>query len=351
LRVVDTSIDLGHDGIRPANVEERQITVSKPTVFVTRMIPEPALALIREVCDMTVWQDELPPPYDHLKDQAAQSDGLLTLLSDTIDEALLEAAPHLKVVSQMAVGFDNIDVKAATARGIPVGHTPGVLTDTTADFAFALLMAAARRIGEAERFVHAGKWRTWGPTSFMGQDIHGATLGIIGLGRIGRAVARRASGFDMRVIYHDRTPDPAAAEVKADYLPLEDVLAQADFLSLHVALTPDTTHLIDARAFKLMKPTAILINTSRGPVVDSDALYEALANRQIAGAALDVIEPEPIPMSSPLLTLDNCLIVPHIASSSVATRTRMAVMAAENLLAGLGDRRLPHCANPQVYET
>jgi glyoxylate reductase len=324
--------------------------VSKPTVFVTRIIPEPALALMREACDMTIWPDELPPPYDRLTDQAARCDGLLTLLSDTVDEALLEAAPHLKVVSQMAVGFDNIDVKAATARGIPVGHTPGVLTDTTADFAFALLMAAARRLGEAERFVHAGKWRTWGPTAFMGQDVHGATLGIIGLGRIGRAVARRASGFDMRVIYHDRTADPSAAEIGADYLPLDDVLAQADFLSLHIPLTPDTYHLIDARALKLMKPTAILINTSRGPVVDSDALAEALANDQIAGAALDVIEPEPIPMSSPLLQLDNCLIVPHIASSSVATRTRMAVMAAENLLAGLEGRRLPHCANPQVYE-
>jgi glyoxylate reductase len=295
---------------------------------------------------MTVWQDELPPPYDTLTEQAAQSDGLLTLLSDRIDEALLQVAPTLKVVSQMAVGFDNIDVKAATARGIPVGHTPGVLTDTTADFAFALLMAAARRIGEGERFVHAGKWRTWGPTSFMGQDVHGATLGIIGMGRIGQAVARRARGFDMRVVFYDRTPK----EIEADSLSLEEVLAQADFLSLHIPLMPDTTHLIDARAFKLMKPTAILINTSRGPVVDSDALYEALASGQIAGAALDVTEPEPIPMSSPLLTLDNCLIVPHIASSSVATRTRMAVMAAENLLAGLEDRRLPHCVNPQVYE-
>ena len=312
----------------------------------TRVIPAPALASIREVCDMTVWQDELPPPYDTLTEQAAQSDGLLTLLSDRINVELLQAAPTLKVVSQMAVGFDNIDVKAATARGIPVGHTPGVLTDTTADFAFALLMAAARRISESERFVRAGKWRTWGPTAFMGQDVHGATLGIIGMGRIGQAVARRAHGFDMRVIYHDRTPK----EIEAESLALGEVLAQADFLSLHIPLTPDTTHLIDARAFKLMKPAAILINTSRGPVVDSEALYEALTSGQIAGAALDVTEPEPIPMSSPLLTLDNCLIVPHIASSSVATRTRMAVMAAENLLAGLENRRLPHCVNPQVYE-
>jgi glyoxylate reductase len=319
--------------------------VSKPKVFVTRIIPAPALALLGEACDLTVWQDELPPPYAALKEEAAPSDGLLTLLSDSVNEELLQAAPHLKVVSQMAVGFDNIDVKAASARGIPVGHTPGVLTDTTADFAFALLMAAARRIGEAERFVHAGKWRTWGPMSFMGQDVHGATLGIVGMGRIGQAVARRARGFDMRVVYYDRS----ARESEAESLPLDEVLAQADFLSLHLPLTPDTHHIIDARALKLMKPTAILINTSRGPVVDSDALYEALAGGQVAGAALDVVEPEPIPLNSPLLNLDNCLIVPHIASSSVATRTKMAVMAAENLLAGLADKRLPHCANPQVY--
>lgn len=324
--------------------------MSKPKVFVTRIIPDQGLDIIREACDMTLWEDELPPPYAVLKEQAAQSEGLLTLLSDQINDELLQAAPSLKVVSQMAVGFDNIEVAAATARGIPVGHTPGVLSDTTADFAFALLMAAARRISESERYVHAGKWRTWGPTLFMGQDVYGATLGIVGMGRIGQAMARRARGFDMRVIYADQQPISAATEIGAEHVPFDEVLAQADFLSLHTPLTPETHHLIDAAAFKRMKSTAILINTARGPVVDPEALHAALVAGEIAYAALDVTEPEPIPMDSPLLKLDNCLIAPHIASSSVATRTKMSVMSAENLLAGLRGERLPHCVNPQVYD-
>ena len=324
--------------------------MAKPKVFVTRIIPDKGLEMIRDACDMTLWDDELPPPYDVLKEQAVQSDGLLTLLSDKINEELFQAAPNLKVVSQMAVGFDNIEIPAATARGIPVGHTPGVLTDTTADFAFALLMAAARRISESERYVHAGKWRTWGPTLFMGEDIYGATLGIIGMGRIGQAMAKRASGFDMRVIYHDQVEVPAAQALGAELLPLEDVLAQSDFLSLHSPLTPETRHMINAQALATMKPTSILINTSRGPVVDPEALHHALATGEIAYAALDVTEPEPIPMDSPLLKLDNCLIVPHIASSSIATRTKMSVMSAENLIAGLTGKPLPHCVNPQVYE-
>jgi lactate dehydrogenase-like 2-hydroxyacid dehydrogenase len=324
--------------------------MAKPRVFVTRVIPAKGLDMVQEACEMVLWEDELPPPYEVLKENAKQVDGLLTLLSDQVNEELLAAAPGLKIVSQMAVGFDNIDVAAATARGIPVGHTPGVLTDTTADFAFTLLMAAARRIGEAERYVHAGKWRTWGPTLFMGQDIHGATLGIIGMGRIGQAMARRALGFDMRVIYSDQKEVAAASEIGAEHLPLEEVLSLADFLSLHVPLTPNTHHLIDAEALKRMKSTAVLINTSRGSVVDPDALCAALAEGRPAYAALDVTEPEPIPVDSPLLKLENCLVVPHIASSSVATRNRMAVMAAENLLAGLQGNRLPHCVNPQVYE-
>ncbi len=320
-----------------------------PTVYVTRRIPDAGLDRLRDACRVVLWEDELPPPYEVLREETARADGLLCLLSDRVDAALLDAAPGLRVISQMAVGYDNIDVRAATARGLPVGHTPGVLTETTADFAFALLMAAARRVSEGERFVRAGRWRTWGPTLLMGQDIHGATLGIVGMGRIGQAMARRASGFAMRVIYADHGDVTLPPDLHAERLALGEVLAQADFVSLHTPLTPETTHLIDARALALMKPTAILINTSRGPVVDQGALAAALANGTIAGAALDVTDPEPIAPDDPLLALDTCLIVPHIASSSVATRTRMAVMAAENLLAGLAGDRLPYCVNPEVY--
>jgi lactate dehydrogenase-like 2-hydroxyacid dehydrogenase len=305
--------------------------------------------MVREQCAATVWDGELPPPRDVLLREIAGADGLLCLLTDPVDADVIDAAPKLRVISQMAVGFDNIDIPAATGRGIPVGHTPGVLTDTTADFAFALLMAAARRISEAERFARAGRWKTWGPTLLMGRDVHGATLGIVGMGRIGQAVARRARGFDMRILYADPSEPDAARDMGAVRVALDDLLAESDFVSLHVPLTADTQGLIDRRALARMKPTAILINTARGPVVDQAALHEALASGQIAYAALDVTDPEPIAPDDPLLSLDNCLIVPHIASSSVAARTRMAVMAAENLIAGLHGDRLPHCANPQVY--
>lgn len=323
--------------------------MSKPTVFVTRPIPDKGLDMVREQCAATVWDGELPPPRDVLLREIAGADGLLCLLTDPVDADVIDAAPKLRVISQMAVGFDNIDIPAATGRGIPVGHTPGVLTDTTADFAFALLMAAARRISEAERFARAGRWKTWGPTLLMGRDVHGATLGIVGMGRIGQAVARRARGFDMRILYADPSEPDAARDMGAVRVALDDLLAESDFVSLHVPLTADTQGLIDRRALARMKPTAILINTARGPVVDQAALHEALASGQIAYAALDVTDPEPIAPDDPLLSLDNCLIVPHIASSSVAARTRMAVMAAENLIAGLHGDRLPHCANPQVY--
>jgi lactate dehydrogenase-like 2-hydroxyacid dehydrogenase len=279
-------------------------------------------------------------------------DGLLALLTDPVDAELMDAAgPRLRVISNFAVGYDNVDVAAATARGIPVGNTPGVLTETTADMAFALLMAAARRIVEGADYVRAGKWRTWGPTLLLGHDIHGATLGLIGMGRIGQAVARRASGFEMKIIYFD----PYCDDTKAPFVDvglrcdLPALLTEADFVSLHVPLTRDTYHLINAEALRLMKSTAVLINTSRGPVVDSDALCWALETGQLAYAALDVTDPEPLPASHKLVSLPNCLIVPHIASASFATRARMAVMAAENLLAGLQGRRLPNCVNPEVY--
>jgi glyoxylate reductase len=255
-----------------------------------------------------------------------------------------------KVISQMAVGTDNIDIPAATARGIPIGNTPGVLTDTTADFAWALLMAAARRVLEGDTFTRSGKWKTWGPIDFLGPDITGATLGIVGFGRIGQGMARRAQGFDMRVLYSARRRHSEAEQrCRAECVDLNTLLREADFVSLHTDLSSDTYHLIDDARLKMMKPGAILINTARGPVVDPDALYRALSSGTIAYAALDVTEPEPINPDNPLLTLDNIILTPHIASASFKTRTRMATMAAENLIAGLKGRHLPNCVNPQVY--
>ena len=258
--------------------------------------------------------------------------------------------PQLKVIAQYAVGFDNIDHAAATARGIPVGNTPGVLTETTADFAWALLMAAGRRVAEGDRYTRAGHWKTWGPSILLGRDVSGATLGIIGFGRIGQAVARRARGFGMRILYFDTNRNQEAeAELGAEYASFETVLGEADYLTLHTALTEDTRHLIGTSQFSLMKPTAVLVNTSRGPVVDEAALYYALSHGQIASAGLDVTEVEPLPMDSPLLSLENVILAPHIASASVQSRTKMAVMAAENIAAGLAGKKLPTCANPEVY--
>jgi len=324
--------------------------MSKPKVFVTRIIPDAGLRLVQAACDVDLWTNELPPPRAALLARVAGVDGLLCLLTDRIDGEVMDAAgPGLKVISNHAVGFDNIDVPAATARGIPVGNTPGILTDATADFAFALLLAAARRVSEGERFVRAGKWVTWGPSLLLGPDVHAATLGLIGFGRIGQAMARRAAGFAMRVLYHDPTLPQPPADLHATAVDLPTLLRESDFVSLHVPLTPGTRQLINRETLALMKPTAVLINTARGPVVDPTALYEALAARRIFAAALDVTDPEPIPLDSALLTLDNCLIVPHIASASVATRDKMARMAAENLLAGLRGERLPNCVNPEVY--
>jgi len=323
----------------------------KPHVYVTRVIPEAGLERIRAIAEAEIWEGEEPPGYEVLRDKAEGLDGLVCLLTDRIDAELMDAAGgSLRVISQMAVGYDNIDVAAATERGIPIGNTPGVLTETTADFAFALLMASARRIVEGERYVKAGKWLTWGPTLLMGHDIHGATLGLVGFGRIGQGMALRARGFGMRVLYADPLVDEVTArDLGAEPRELDELLAESDFVSLHVPLIEQTTHLMGEREFGLMKPSAILINTARGPVVDSGALYQALKEGAIAYAALDVTEPEPIPVDDPLLTLDNCLIVPHIASSSLATRSRMAIMAADNLEAGLKGEKLPHCANPEVY--
>ncbi len=324
--------------------------MSKPNVFVTRQLPPATLQPLADICNLEVWEDHLPPPYDVIVEKAKTLDGLLCLLTDKIDENLIDNAPSLKVISNMAVGYDNIDVSSATKRGIPVGNTPGVLTETSADFAFALLMAVARRIPEAQQYVKDDQWKTWHPTILSGQDIYGATLGIIGLGRIGQAVARRAKGFDMKIIYHGGSDDAAAKELGAQKVELDDLLQQSDFVSLNLPLNEQTHHFISTRELQLMKSTAILINTARGGVLDSKALYDALKNNDILAAGLDVTDPEPIPMDDPLLTLDNCVIVPHIASASVATRTKMAQMAVNNVIAGINGETLPTCVNSGVYE-
>ena len=325
----------------------------RPKVFVARIIPDDGIRPVVEACDARVWEDELPPPRDELLRAIEGCDGVLTLLTDRVDDEFLDrAGPNLKVVSNFAVGFDNIDVPACTKRGIPIGNTPGVLTDTTAALAWTLLMAAARRVAEGDRYVRGGRWKTWGPMLLLGPDVHGSTLGIVGFGRIGQAVARRAMGFGMTIIYHDLSrADPAIeAEFGARFVTLDELLEKSDFVSLHVNLTDQTRHLMNAERLGWMKPTAVLVNTSRGPVVDQRALYDALRDGVIFAAALDVTDPEPIHTDDPLLTLDNCLVVPHIASASRATRGKMAAMAAANLLAGVRGERLPTPVNPEVYD-
>ena len=325
---------------------------TRPRVFVARRVPDAGLDPILEACSADVWEDELPPAREELLRRVAGCDGVLTLLTDRVDDAFLDAAgPSLRVVSNYAVGYDNVDVPACTGRGIPVGNTPGVLTETTADLAWALLMAAGRRVAEGDRYVRAGRWRTWGPQLLLGSDVHGATLGIVGFGRIGQAVARRAAGFGMTLLYWSRSrAEPGTErELGATFVELEELLERSDFVTLHVSLNDETRHLIDAAALARMKPSAVLVNTARGPVVDQAALAEALRDRTIAAAGLDVTDPEPIASADPLLQLENCLVVPHIASASYATRGKMAEMAAANLLAGLRGERLPNPVNPEVY--
>lgn len=323
-----------------------------PKIFVTRRIPEKGLAAIQREADIEVWPDPLPPPYETLVQKVRGIDGLLSLLTDRIDGNLMDVmGPQVRVISQMAVGFDNIDIPAATARGIPVGNTPGVLTDTTADFAWTLLMAAARRVVEGDKFTREGNWKTWGPIDFLGPDVTGATLGIIGFGRIGQGLAKRAQGFDMRILYYDKKRLPEAEHTyRAHYADLNTLLRESDFVSIHTVLSEETYHLMNDSRLKMMKPGGILINTARGPVVDPNALYRALRTGTIAYAALDVTEPEPIRSDDPLLTLDNIILSPHIASASFQTRNKMATMAAANLIAGLRGERLPNCANPRVYD-
>lgn len=321
----------------------------KPRVYVTRILPDKAWEMIEEFCEAEVWEEELPPLREVLLEKVKEIEGLLCLLTDEIDASLMDRAPRLKVISNCAVGYDNIDVKAATERGIIVGNTPGVLTETTADLTFALLMATARRIPEAIRFVRAGKWKTWGLTLLLGQDIYGATLGIVGMGRIGSAVAKRATGFGMKILYYDvARREDLEEKLGVVFTDLETLLRESDFVTLHVALTKETHHLISRKELGMMKSTAILINTSRGPIIDQGALYDALKSGQIAAAGLDVTDPEPISLDDPLLSLDNCVVLPHIGSATVATRTKMATMAAENLIAGLKGEMPPTPVNPEV---
>ncbi len=323
----------------------------RPKVYVTRVIPEQPLKKLEENCDCRVWDAELAIPREVLLREVPPVDAVLSLLTDKIDADVMDAAPRLRVISNMAVGFDNVDVREATKRKIMVCNTPEVLTKTTADFAFALMLTAARRIVEGERVVRAGRWKTWGPMILLGQDVHDATLGIVGLGRIGVEVAKRAKGFDMRVIYNDRIRRPnLERELGLIFADLQTLLAESDFVTIHTPLTSETHHLIGEAQFKTMKKTAILVNTARGPIVDPRALYQALRDKQIAYAALDVTEPEPIPPHDPLLTLDNIVIAPHIASASVATRTRMAMMAVDNLLAAVKGYRPAHIVNPEVLQ-
>jgi len=331
---------------------ERGTLPKKPRVYVTREMPERGLRVIKERFEAEVWPDYAPPPKKTIIEKAAKVDALATLLSDQIDAEVFDAAPNLKIVAQMAVGFDNIDVKEATKRGIYVTNTPGVLTETTADFAWALLMAAARRVVEADKYVRTGKWKVgWHPMMMQGRDVYGATIGIVGLGRIGCAIAKRAKGFDMTVLYYDviRRPD-FEKEYNIKFTQLDTLLQKADFVTINAPLTKETHHLMDEKKLKMMKKTAYLINNARGPIVDEKALYKALKEGWIAGAALDVFEQEPTPMTNPLLKLDNVVVAPHISSASYETRSRMAEMVAENLVAFFEGKTPPNLVNPEVLK-
>ncbi len=309
-------------------------------IFVTRELPGPALAKLKADHETVVWSEPTPPSYEQLREHAAQSHALLSLLTDRVDADLIASAPQLRVIANYAVGYDNIDVDAATAHGIPVGNTPDALTEATADLAFSLLMASARRITEAAAFARSGQWHTWDPGGFLGADVYGATLGIIGLGRIGQAVARRAAGFGMDVL---------TTETRDEHN-LKHLLSRSDFVSIHLPLTEGTRGLISAEAFALMKPTAILINTARGAIVDKEALAQALHTGQIAGAALDVTVPEPLPADDPLWNAPNLLVVPHIGSATWSARERMTEIAVANVLAGIDGRTLPYQVPAQLID-
>jgi glyoxylate reductase len=319
-------------------------------VFVTREIDSAAIERLRQAAAVTVWPREMPPPRSAIRSALVDADAVLSTVTDKIDARMIAGAPRLRVISNLGVGLDNIDVEAATRAGIAVGHTPGVLTDATADLAFGLLMATARRIAEADRHVRAGGWRTWGPMTMLGRDVYSSTIGIIGFGAIGQAMARRAMGFGMRVLYPRRSSEkPTDKRIAAAVgVTLPRLLAQSDYVSLHVPLTEETRHIIGAREFALMKPGAILINTARGAVVDQAAMLAALKAGRLGGVGLDVTDPEPIAPHDPILRFENVVITPHIGSASIATRARMAALAVDNILAVFRGRVPRWCANPKV---
>jgi glyoxylate reductase len=321
----------------------------RPSLYVTRALPGGAIEFLKHHAAVRVWRGEEPPPADELVQQAARSDAILSLLTDRIDANLLSNSPRLAIVSNMATGFDNIDVAAASAQNVLVTRTPGVLSETTAEFTIALLFAVSRRIVEGDRSVRDGQWKTWGPNVLLGVDLAGSTLGIIGLGGVGEAVAQRARALGMRVKYYSRTRKRSLEkELRIPYSSFTSLLEKADFVSLHVPLTAETRHLIGKAEFDLMKPSAVLINTARGPLVNQSALYNALNRRRIAAAAIDVSDPEPMPPNDPLLTLPNAIVTPHIASASIATRSRMAMLAAENLVQALQGSLPKHTVNRNI---
>lgn len=322
----------------------------KPKVYITRKIPSQILGKIKDSFDVTMWnEEETPVPREELERQIQTVDGLYCLLTESIDRELLEMAPNLKIISNMAVGYNNIDVESATEKGIMVTNTPGVLTETTADLTFALLMSTSRRIVESDRYLREGNWKTWSPMLLTGQDIYDATLGIIGLGRIGEAVARRAAGFNMNVLYHNRSRKlEAEQELGITYTSMETLLKESDFVCVLTPYTPETKNLIDREELALMKETAILVNTSRGGIVNEEALYLALKNEKIWAAGLDVFEEEPVSLGHPLLTLSNVVVLPHIGSASKKTRLKMADVAADNLIMGLQNLSPKHLVNAKV---
>ncbi|HOO33249.1 MAG TPA: D-glycerate dehydrogenase [Thermotogota bacterium] len=317
--------------------------MKREKIFITRKIPIEGIAELEKYYDVEVWGSELPIPPELFIEKIKDAAGVICMLSDKVTKEVIDSAPELRVITNYAVGYDNIAVEYAKSKGIKVGNTPGVLTETTADLAFSLLMSVARRITESADYVKAGEWKTWGPQLMLGNDIWGRTMGIIGFGRIGQAMARRARGFGMKVLYYSRTRKPDAEEgIGVTYTSLEEIYENSDFISLHSNLTPSTNGMIGKEQFDRMKRNCILINTARGAMIKTADLIEALETRKIAGAGLDVTDPEPINMDSKLLELSNCIIVPHIGSASYQTRNKMSRMVAENIIAGINGHRLPY---------